>query len=262
MNLTTIVLTSNNQDLIRGCLRSTQSLGKTLIIDDQSTDKTIEIAKQFGATIITRKLDTFPKQRNFAIKKATTSWVLFLDSDERLSTNLRQEIKDILRNPKHQAYRFKRLNYFFGKPVKHGGYWPDYQTRLFKVSTFSKFSGAVHENPHFKGTLGELDNHLTHFTHRSLVDGLKKSIVWTKFEADAFLEKNHPPVKWWHLVKVMSKEFFFRYFRKKGFLDGYIGFMESLTQAINKFFICQQIWEGQQKPTIKEQYQKLDKNLQ
>ncbi|MEA3355663.1 MAG: glycosyltransferase family 2 protein [Patescibacteria group bacterium] len=261
MNLTIIVLTSNNQDLIKGCLNSIKSLGDILIIDDQSTDDTIDIAKNFKVTILKRKLDIFPKQRTFAIKQAKTPWVLFLDSDERLSSSLRKEIKTILKNPQHSAYKFKRLNYFFGKLIKHGGYWPDWQTRLFKVKDFDKFSGAVHETPHYKGSLGKLENHLIHFTHKSLVEGLRKSIDWTKVEANEFIKSNHPPVKWWHLLKAMVKEFFFRYFKKKGFLDGYIGFTESLIQSINRFFVYQQIWEMQQKPTIKKQYQKLDQTL-
>ena len=126
MNLSIIVLTSNNQDVIRGCLDSIRSLGDILIIDDQSTDNTINIAKTFNPTIIRRKIDTFPKQRTFAIKHAKTSWVLFLDSDERLSSALRKEIKSILKNPQHSAYKLKRLNYFLGKAVKHGVVIPLY----------------------------------------------------------------------------------------------------------------------------------------
>ena len=262
MSLTIVVLTSNNQDVLQGCLDSIKSLGKILIIDDYSTDKTLAIAKKYQTQIFTNKLTTFAKQRIFAIKKADTDWVFFLDSDERLNSHLRKEIKLAIKDSPHSAFQLKRLNYFFGKPIKHGGYWPDWQVRLFKIKDFKNFSGAVHETPHYNGSLGELNNHLTHFTHKNLIEGLKKSINWTALEADDFINSNHPPVRWGHLLKVFFKEFFFRYFQKKGLLDGYVGFVESLIQAINRFFVYQQIWEKQQSPTIVEKYQLLDKKIQ
>lgn len=261
MSLSIIVLTSDNQDVIQGCLDSIKSLGSIIIIDDYSIDKTLTIAKKYSPMIFSKKFENFPKQRNFALKQIKTDWVLFLDSDERLNKSLRLEIKSIIKKSSHSAYRFKRLNYFFGQPMRHTGYWPDWQTRLFKTKDLIKFSGDVHETSHYKGSLGQLKNHLIHFTHKSLSEGLYKSINWTQKEAQAFIKTNHPPIKWWHLLKVMITEFFSRYFFKKGYLDGFVGFTESLIQAINRLFVYQQIWEGQQRPSIKEQYQKLDQKL-
>jgi glycosyltransferase involved in cell wall biosynthesis len=261
MNLTIVVLTSNSQDVIEGCLRSIKSLGKILIIDDLSTDKTLTLAKKYKTQIIIKKLEAFAKQRNFAIKKVDSDWILFLDSDERLGKDLRNEIKKAIKSSEYSAYKIKRLNYFFGKPITHTGYWPDWQTRLFKTKDIIKFSGQVHETPHFNGSLGTLKSHFTHFTHKSLLEGLHKSVKWTEIEANQFIKANHPPVKWWHLIKVMVKEFLSRYIKNKGFLDGHIGFVESLIQAINKFFIYQQIWEQQQHPSIKDQYNQLDKTF-
>ncbi len=246
MKLTVIILTHNSSDLIRDCLESVKTADEIIIIDDNSTDDTLKLVKSFKPTIIKHKLTSFSSQRNLALKQVKSDWVLFLDSDERISPELAQEIATKIAAADYSAYRIKRLNYFFGRVIKHGGYWPDWQTRLFKVKDFQKFTGSIHETPHFSGQLGDLENHLTHFSHRNLTEGLEKSIIWTKKEAEQFIKAGHPPVTWWRIIKVMVWEFCFRYFKKLGFLDGYVGFSESLIQAINRFFVYQQIWEMQQ----------------
>ncbi|MFH0943420.1 MAG: glycosyltransferase family 2 protein [Candidatus Beckwithbacteria bacterium] len=245
--LSVIILTHNSQELISICLNSVKSADEIVIIDDFSTDQTLGLAKPFKAKIVQHKLTDFAAQRNFGMKQVTSSWVLFLDSDEQVPPKLFAEIKLVIRAASHSAYRIKRLNYFFNQAVKHGGYWPDWQTRLFKVADFQKFTGAVHETPHYSGSLGSLETHLIHYSHQSLAQGLEKSLVWTKKEAEEFIKAGHPPITWWRIIKVMVWEFCSRYFKKKGFLDGYVGFIESLIQAINRFFVYQQIWELQPK---------------
>ncbi|MBU1323021.1 glycosyltransferase family 2 protein [Patescibacteria group bacterium] len=246
MKLTVIILTHNSSELIQACLKSVKIADEIIVIDDLSTDKTLAIAQKFPVKVFSRQLDNFAAQRNFAISKATMPWVLFLDSDERVPLKLFSEIKTAISVDTYSAYRIKRLNYFFNKAVRHGGYWPDWQTRLFKVKDWQKFTGAVHETPHFSGRLGDLENHLIHFSHRNLAEGLEKSLIWTKKEAEEFIKAGHPPITWWRIVKVMVWEFCFRYFKKLGFLDGYVGFIESLIQTVNRFFVYQQIWEIQQ----------------
>jgi len=246
MKLTVIILTRNSNGLILDCLNSIKSADEIVIVDDNSTDETLAFAKKFPVKVFSRQLDNFAAQRNFAISKATMPWVLFLDSDERVPLKLLHEIKTAISVDTYSAYRMKRLNYFFHHAVKHGGYWPDWQTRLFKLKDFAKFTGSVHETPHFSGRLGSLENHLTHFSHQNLAEGLEKSLIWTKKEAEEFIKAHHPPITWWRIVKVMVWEFCFRYFKKLGLLDGYVGFIESLIQAINRFFVYQQIWELQQ----------------
>jgi len=246
MKLTVIILTHNSSELIQACLKSVKIADEIVIVDDNSTDETLKLAEPFQPKIIQHQLTSFSKQRNLALKQVKADWVLFLDSDEQLTKELADEITAKITEPAASAYRMKRLNYFFGKAIRHGGYWPDWQTRLFKVKDFQKFTGSVHETPHFSGSLGSLENHLIHFSHRNLTEGLEKSLIWTKKEAEEFIKASHPPISWWRIVKVMVWEFCFRYFKKLGFLDGYVGFSESLIQAINRFFVYQQIWEMQQ----------------
>lgn len=246
MKLSVVILTHNSSQAITSCLDSVKTADEIIIFDDHSSDNTLSLAKPYKPVVVSHRLTSFAHQRNLAFKKVTSGWVLFLDSDEKLPPQLFKEIKSVIKTSPHSAYRMKRLNYFFHKPIRHGGYWPDWQTRLFKIKDFKEFTGSVHETPHFSGSLGDLNGHLIHFSHNNLAEGLQKSILWTKKEAQQFIKAGHPPVTWWRIIKVMIWEFCFRYFKKKGFLDGYVGFIESLIQAINRFFVYQQIWELQQ----------------
>lgn len=245
MKLSVIVLTHNSGATLKNCLQSVSWADEIIIVDDNSTDNTVALAKSFSAKILPRKLIGFASQRNFGFQAASCPWVLFVDSDEVVPQNLIPEIKSALAQADFSAYQLKRLNYFYNHPMKHGGYWPDWQTRLFKKEAFIGYSGAIHESPRFKGKLGSLSGHLIHYSHQNLSVGLIKSAHWTRLEAQAFVKAHHPPITWWRIVKVMVWEFCYRYFKKLGFLDGYVGFIESFIQAMNRFFVYQQVWELQ-----------------
>jgi len=245
MKLSAVVLTHNSSAVIGDCLQSLRFTDEIIIVDSGSTDNTLELAA--SARIYKRKLVSFAAQRNFAIKQAKSPWVLMIDSDERVPDELAKEIKAAVKTDSFSAYRLKRLNYFFGQAMKHGGYWPDWQIRLFKLKDFGKYTGTVHETPRYVGSLGDLKTPLLHYSHNNISECLIKSVSWTKKEAWEFIKAGHPPVTWWRIVKVMIWEFCYRYFKKRAFLDGYIGLVESLIQAMNRFYVYQQVWELQQK---------------
>jgi glycosyltransferase involved in cell wall biosynthesis len=246
MKLSVIVLTHNSGTVLSDCLASLKFGDEIIVVDSGSTDATEKIALSYSAKVVKRKLLSFASQRNWAMKQAKFPWVLMIDSDERVPDKLAKEIKAAMAADSYSAYRMKRQNYFFGQAVRHGGYWPDWQTRLFRAEAFRGYTGAVHESPHFSGQLGRLSTPITHFSHRNLSESLSKSAVWTRKEAREFIKAGHPPVTWWRLLKVMVWEFCYRYFKKLGFLDGYVGLVESLFQAMNRFFVYQQVWEMQQ----------------
>jgi len=261
MKLSIIVITRNNQAVLEGCLKSAKQAAEIIVVDDQSTDDTPKIAKSYTSKVFTHPLSTFAKQRAWGAKQTSGDWIMFLDADERLSSSLFQEIKTTLKNTPHSAFRLKRRNYFFGRLFKHSGYWPDWQTRLFKKSAFKGITGASHEHYRFQGSLGSLKQPLIHFADRRIETGLRKSILWTKPEAKALYKTGHPPITCLRLLKVMIWEFCYRYCKKQGWRDGYIGFVEAITQAINKFFIYQQVWELQQQKKVAQAYKRLETQL-
>lgn len=271
MTLSVIVLTHNDEDKIKKCLESVKWADEIVVVDSSSTGKTIEISKKYTSKIFRKKFTSFADQRNFALGKTKGEWVLYVDSDERIGRELRKEIEDMicgrdgdrerrteLEKNKNTAYRMPRKNYFYGKRVKHGGYWPDYVTRLFKKDFFKNWQGKIHESPKYKGRLGTFKNPLIHLAHRNISEGLIKSSRWTKMEAELFYKSGHPKVTIFHLIKVIVWEFCFRYFKKQGFKDGFVGFVEAFIQALNRFFVYVQIWEMQQRPSIEEKYKKMD----
>lgn len=246
MKLSAVVLTKNNQEELPRCLSSLAGADEIVVVDDNSGDKTAAIAKKFGAKVFSKKLISFAGQRNFGIRQAGHPWVLFIDSDEEVGPQSMQEMKTVIAGSNHSAFRLRRANHFFGRRVHHGGYWPDWQTRLFKKSDFVRFTGTIHESPHWTGSLGSLSHPLVHYSHKNMEAVLIKSASWTKLEAREFIKAGHPPITWWRLLKVTIWEFCFRYFKRFGFLDGFVGLVEALVQAMNRFFVYVQVWERQQ----------------
>ena len=248
MKLSVVVLTQNSQDTLEACLESVKEAAEIIVVDGGSTDKTVSIAKKFTDKIFIHQLTSFADQRNWGAKKASGDWLLFLDSDEKIIPDSFAEIQKVMRQDSVSAWGFKRKNIFFGHWLKHGGYWPDYQNpRLIRVSDFKGVKGTVHEQYLFTGNLGTMVYPLEHFPPRTISANLIKSAAWTKMEAEALFKAGHPSITVLRLIKVMVWEFCYRYFKKLGFLDGYMGFVESAYQAMNKFFVYEQVWELQQK---------------
>jgi len=233
--------------MIVGCLKTLYWAHEIVVIDSGSVDKTALLAKKRGAKVFINTFKDFSQQRNYSLDKVRGDWLLYIDADERVSKKLSREILNIVENNDvYQAYQIPRLNIFFGKPVFYGGWFPDYQTKLFKKEALKKWYGAVHESPQIEGKIGKLKNKLVHLTHRSLSECFEKSAFWTQLECELLFKANHPKVTIFHLFKVIIKEFGWRFFIKSGFRDGKIGWLESLNQAANKFLVYIQLWEKQQ----------------
>lgn len=246
MKLSVVVLTQNSAATLAATLESIKKAEEIIVVDGGSTDGTLKIAQKYTDKIFTHHLTSFADQRNWAAKNISGDWLFYLDADEQVTAKGWQEIRNVA-TLEHSAWRFKRQNIFFGHRMRYSGYWPDWQTRLFKVSDFKGVVGAVHEQFKFAGSLGSMAELIKHTPPRNMSANLVKSAHWTRMEAEALFKAGHPPITALRLIKVMVWEFCFRYFKKLGFLDGYLGFEEAVFQAMNKFFVYQQVWEMQQK---------------
>ena len=248
MKISAIVITKNEEKTIKDCLLCLDWVDEIVVIDSNSTDKTREIAQKMGVKIYICSKKGFDERRNLGREKAQNEWLLYVDTDERVSGKLKEEILMQIKNPKtFSAFKIPRLNIHYGKPLKHGGWYPDFQTRLFRKKDLSHWFGKIHESAKVNGKTGELKNHFIHLSHCSIKESFEKSALWTQMEADLFIKANHPPVTIYHFIKVPLSEFLNRVFVKKGFLDGTVGWLEGAIQAFNKFLVYGQIWEKQQK---------------
>ncbi len=263
MKLTVIIIALNEQEMIGGAIESADFADQVIVADGGSIDKTVEVAKKHGAEVVAinqTEID-FSDWRNKAIKHAQHDWVLYLDSDERITEELKEYLAEGrmlnaqgCRSEGNSrswngavAFALPRQNFYLGHRVKHGGSWPDYVIRLFYKPKFVKWEGKLHEQPKFEGKLKHLKVPLEHHTHRDLTSMLEKSTKWTKSEAKLLYDANHPPVVWWRILRMMFSKFWERVVKQGAWKDGTVGWINALFEVFNTFIIYSRLWQMQKK---------------
>ena len=235
-NVTVIIHTLDEGKNIGDCINSAKLLtGEIILIDMESTDRTSEIAKSLNVPVF-----NFPKSnyvepaREFGIKQAKTDWILILDADERMTEELADEIKSVIRNSQFSNYKIPRKNVFANiKWLRHGGWWPDYQIRLINKKYFINWPKRIHSTPKIKGQLGYLKNSLIHYFHGNLSSMVKKTVIFEDIESELLYKAGK---------KITTKTFFRKFFAELyrrlikglGFLDGTFGMIELIYQAFSK----------------------------
>lgn len=247
MNISVLILAKNEQEMMPDCLKQLNFASEIIILDQYSSDDTVKIAKKYTDKIFKSNSKDFSENRNILLSYATCDWVLYLDSDERLSPKGIAEIEEFVKSPKFDAYYFPRKNFVLGTYLNHGGWWPDYAPRLFKRKNVKKWYGKVHETPAIIGTFGYAEEPINHLTARSVTSMLEKTIKWAKIEADLAYTANHPKVAIIKVIKAMLFEFGYRYIKKLGVLDGRVGLIEAIFQALHKAVYLTYLWELQNK---------------
>ena len=247
--ISAIVLTKNNEDLIKSCLMSLRWVYEIIVIDGGSRDKTVDIAKVFTSKIFTLKEGDFSYRRNYGAEKARGDWLFYVDSDEKVTPALKKEILEEIEETEFSAYAIPRKNILLGKELKHGGWWPDYVLRLIKRDKLISWEGQVHEQPRIKGEIGKLTQPLIHTSHRTLSEMVGKTNDWSEIEAKLLFKAGHPKMTWWRFFSVAAREFWHRGILKLGFLDGPIGIVEVIYQMYSRMITYAKLWELQIKKT-------------
>ncbi len=247
-NISAIVIAKNEEKMIGDCLTSISFCDEIILIDNGSTDKTLEIGKSMGAQIFEKKSSDFSELRNFGLSKASGNWILYVDADERIDLQLRENIESVIKNNENKiaGYKLKRKNFYFGSSMKNE--WPCIEKikRLFKKDSLKTWKGELHESPIINGEIKELDGFLLHFTHRDLSSMLKKTIEWSKIEAELRFKSKHPQMAWWRFPRVMLNSFFNSFFQQGGWKIGTVGLIESIYQSFSMFITYLRLWELQQ----------------
>lgn len=249
-----IIITKNAENLIADCLDSLFFCDEIVIVDSKSEDRTREIAGRMGAKVFECSSEDFSELRNFGLTKANGEWVLYVDADERVTRELVSNIKyKVLGIPLHSeasensnfsAFRIQRKNFYFGNHE-----WPYIERleRLFKKDKLEGWYGKLHESPRIRGEIGELDGYLFHYTHRDLSSMVKKTIEWSKIEAELRYKNGHSKMTWWRFPRVMITAFLDSYVRQGGWKVGVVGLIESIYQSFSIFITYAKLWEMQQK---------------
>jgi glycosyltransferase involved in cell wall biosynthesis len=259
--ISVLVLTKNEEKMIASCLESAKWADEIILLDNNSQDKTLEIAKKYTDKIFQKKFEGFDKERNFLKDKAKGEWILYIDADERVPVQLKEEIQSAIRHTPYAALAIPRKNIFLGKWLKHGGFWPDHQIRLFKKEKLLGWQGELHEQPKFDGQLDHLKNTLLHLSHRNFDQMIRKTLDWSKIEAKLRFEAGHPKISGWRLARVALTEFFDRLIKRQGFRDGTEGWLEAIYQAFSIFVTYARLWEMQRSQNLEETYKKIDQEL-
>ncbi len=252
MSISAVVLTKNEEEQIARCLASLSWCGETLVIDSNSSDKTVEIAKSAGAKVYLRSLrDDFAQQRNFALSKAQNDWVLFVDADEIITDELRNEIMSIsITKGDYDGFYILRKDVLWGKELKFGDAGGAKLVRLGKKSKGS-WRGKVHERWQIEGRLGELTQHLYHYPHQSVEEFLREINYYSDIRAKDLYDRL-VSVSIWQVIVYPKVKFFVNYVLKLGFLDGTCGLIHAIIMSFHSFLVRAKLWLlWQQKKQVK-----------
>jgi glycosyltransferase involved in cell wall biosynthesis len=242
--LSVILITRNEEANLEDCLASLEGIAQQIIVvDTNSTDRTLEIAQNYGATII-QPLDWpgFGPQKNRALDLACNDWVLSLDADERLTPALRSEILTAIHHSaKIDCFAIPRLSWYCGRFIRHSGWSPDYVDRLFKRGTARFSDDLVHERLIPKGAVAKLENPMLHYSFRNFSQVLSKIDRYSSASAEQAYScgKRSNPCK---AILHGFWAFFRTYVLKVGFLDGKHGLALAISNGEGSYYRYMKIW--------------------
>ena len=236
INLSVVVLTKNEEANIRDCLDSVAGWAdEIIVVDDESTDRTVDITSEYTDKIFIRKMDIEGRQRNFAYSQAKNLWVLSLDADERVTEELKREIRDVLaHHTGYNGFTIPRRNFIGDYWVRYGGWYPSPQLKLFRKDKFRYEEVAVHPRAFMDDPCGHLKSDIIHYSYKNIGDFLNKLNNQTTREAQKWFGQNKP-MRFWRFAWRTFDRFIRTYFFKKGYRDGFIGFVVALFAGLYQF---------------------------
>ena len=241
--LSVVVITLNEEERIRETLASVAWADEIVVIDAGSEDKTVALAREFTDHVIIHPWEGFAAQKNYGIEQATGEWILSLDADEQVEPALRAEIATVLSAREASAgYRIARRNVMWGRFIRHGRLYPDWQLRLFRRGRGRFVERAVHESVQVDGDVGRLVAPLLHRSYRDVGDFLRRADRYSTLAADDWVRAGRP----FHAIELVTAplgRFVSMFVLHRGFLDGWRGFLLAVLYAYYVFIRSAKIWE-------------------
>ncbi len=242
--LSVVILTKNEEKNIIDCLESISWADEIIVIDDFSEDRTLEVIKNLNLnnkiTIIKRRLNNdFSSQRNFGFLKAKSEWVLFLDADERVTRELREEINSLLIDDKNKpsffGFYIPRKDVLWSKLIKHGETGRVKLLRLIKKDS-GKWKGKVHEKFYSDQRVGELESSILHFPHQTVNEFLQEINFYTSIRARELFAQG-VRTNLFQIIFYPKAKFILNYFFNLGFLDGIEGLVLAIFMSFHSFLV-------------------------
>lgn len=233
----------NEEKKIARCLQSLLWCDEIIVVDSFSTDRTVEICRQFTDRVYQRPWLGYIGQRNMIREMAANEWVLFLDADEELSPQLKEEIKrEINSDAPFVGYAFPRMVYYLGKWIKHGEWWPDVKLRLFMRDRGRSVGREPHDQVKVDGPVKTMKSPIYHYTYDSINDHLR---TMNRFSTITALEKYKEGIRfqWSDILLRPFWRFFKAYILKKGFMSGRHGLLIATVSAFAVAMKYYKLWE-------------------
>ncbi|HET9296883.1 MAG TPA: glycosyltransferase family 2 protein [Candidatus Binatia bacterium] len=243
-SVSAIVVCYNEEENIGRCLRSLQWCDEIVVVDSFSIDRTVEICRQFKNIIIHRKWAGYGDQKAFAHSQATKDWVLMIDSDEEVTPELQNEIREQLAvsGTLCSGFLVPRLVFYLDRWWRRGGWYPDYAIRLFRRDRARWAGTDPHDKIVVNGPVRRLRNPLHHFSYRDIDDHIQRINRYTSISSEELRKQGQP----WRLSDALLRpafRFFRCYFLKRGFMEGFPGFHVAVTAAMYVFLKYAKLWE-------------------
>jgi glycosyltransferase involved in cell wall biosynthesis len=241
------IITLNEEANIKRCLSSVPFADDIVVLDSGSTDQTRTLAAELGARVFNEPWRGYGPQKHRATELAKNDWILSLDADEELSPELQQEIYRVLKygDKGVAGYKIPRRSYHLGRWLYFGGWYPDFQTRLFCRSEFQWSMDTLHESVKGKN-LGELRCDMNHYPFETLADQVATNNNYSSLGAENLI-KAGKKFKLWQLIVKPAVKFIELYFFKQGFRDGVPGFIIAIGGAYSYFLRFAKVWEKQER---------------
>jgi glycosyltransferase involved in cell wall biosynthesis len=240
------LITFNEEANIRRTLESVKWADEIVVVDSGSTDGTVGICREYSALVIRQEWLGFARQKNLAIDRTSGDWVLSLDADEPVEQALAEELRRIIADPKAcDGYRVPRKTFFLGKQVRYGGWYPDYNLRLFRKGRGRFEERSVHEAIKIEGTVGRTRHAILHYAYPDLASYMTSINTYSSLAVEVMMKKGITGFgrSWVNIFFRPLFTFLLRYVFRLGFLDGKHGLVLNLFHAYYVFAKYAKAWE-------------------
>jgi len=231
-SIAAIVITKDEERNITACLESLKWVDEMIVVDADSSDQTVELAKAYTPKVYVRSWPGYGPQKNFAMDQASADWVLIVDADECVSPELQNEIEDVLKEDHGvSAYRVPRRNYYYGRWIRGAGQYPDSQLRLMRRGRGRYNDLPIHEHLQVEGLIGDLQGHLDHHSYPTVLSHELKVGRYSTLSAQERINAGYARVSPLNLLFNPLWAFFKIYVLRGGYRDGMHGFLFSAFSA-------------------------------
>lgn len=240
--ISAIVLTHNDENRIVDCLESLKFCNEIIVVDDNSNDRTVELASLYAKDIKKHSLGgNFASQRNFALNYVHSEWILYVDSDEVISKELEREIINKISHSSAAGFFLRRVDKMWGRAILHGESGSVSLLRLARRD-LGKWKGRIHEKWIINGKTEELLSPLIHYPHQSIREFLGEIDEYTTIRAEELYEKKEK-VTFFEIIAYPTGKFLQNYFLKKGYQDAVPGFLYAIMMSLHSFLVRAKLYQ-------------------